>query len=52
MKNLETELVSNEINGWTHLRPITYVPLWRRIVEAVAFAAVLIAVVWILVVLA
>jgi hypothetical protein len=42
MKNLETELISSEIAGdWSYLRPVKYLPLWRRIVEGIAFAIVI-----------
>ena len=42
MKNIDTELISSEIAGdWSYLRPVKYIPLWRRIVEGIAFAFVL-----------
>ncbi len=42
MKNIDTELISSEIAGdWSYLRPVKYIPLWRRIIEGIAFAFVI-----------
>lgn len=36
----ETELIGDEIQ---HLRPRTYVPLWRKIAEGIAFIVLIVA---------
>lgn len=47
MINIETELVSGEIaHDWSYLKPIKYVPLWRRTLEMIAFAVVLSAIIY------
>lgn len=47
MNNIETELLSSEIaHDWSYLKPIKYVPLWRRTLEMVAFAVILSALVY------
>ena len=39
---LDTELIGNEIaSDWSYLRPVKYVPVWRRVAEGIAFAFVL-----------
>jgi len=41
-QNLEVELIGGEIaHDWSYLKPIKYVPLWRRTVELIAFAVIL-----------
>jgi hypothetical protein len=47
MNNIETELVSSEVShDWSYLKPIKYVPLWRRVLELIAFAAILSALIY------
>jgi hypothetical protein len=42
MKNIQTELIGGEIShDWSYLKPIKYVPLWRRTLEMIAFAVIL-----------
>jgi hypothetical protein len=42
MNNIETELIGGEIvHDWSYLRPITYVPVWRRALEMIAFIVIL-----------
>jgi hypothetical protein len=39
---LDTELISGEIAGdWSYIRPVKYVPLWKRIAEGIAFAVLM-----------
>lgn len=45
--NLETELVSGAVeHDWSYLKPIKYVPLWRRTLEMIAFIAILSALIY------
>ena len=47
MNNIQTELIGGEVaHDWSYLRPIKYVPLWRRTLELIAFAVILSAVVY------
>jgi hypothetical protein len=44
---LEKELISSEIShDWSYLRPVQYVPLWRRAIEMIAFAVIVSALVY------
>ncbi|HMH13492.1 MAG TPA: hypothetical protein VK578_10325 [Edaphobacter sp.] len=44
---LDTELISSEIAGdWSYLRPVKYLPLWRRIAEGIAFAVIVSALIY------
>ena len=47
MNNIETELIGGEIaHDWSYLRPVPYVPLWRRALEMLGFILILCAFVY------